>query len=212
MRPIIIGVGGGSGSGKTTVVDQMVRRLGHDRVSTIQHDSYYRDRSSARPSERDAINYDHPDALETSLLVEHLKALRDGHPVRVPIYDFTTHQRTVETVTVRPRRIVILEGILVLAHAELRELMDIRVFVDTEADLRFIRRLTRDTTERNRSAESVVEQYLRSVRPMHLQFVEPSKRHAHIIVPEGEFNRVAEDALMAKVTEMLERKQEEKEG
>ncbi len=185
----------------------MLRRLGPNQVSTMQHDSYYYDRSSVRPSERHAVNYDHPEALETSLLVEHLKALRDSCSVQVPIYDLTTHQRTVETMTVEPRRIVILEGILVLAHGELRDLMDITVFVDTDPDLRFIRRLTRDTTERNRTIESVVEQYLRTVRPMHLQFVEPSKRHAHIIVPEGAFNQAAEDALMAKVTEMLERQE-----
>ncbi len=182
----------------------MLRRLDPSQVSTIQHDSYYYDRSGVRPSERHAVNYDHPDALQTSLLVEHLKALRDGCSVQVPVYDFTTHQRTVETVTVEPRRIVILEGILVLAHAELREHMDIRVFVDTDPDLRFIRRLARDTTERHRTVESVLEQYLRTVRPMHLQFVEPSKRHAQIIVPEGGLNRAAVDGLMARVKAILE--------
>jgi uridine kinase len=151
------------------------------------------------PAERAAVNYDHPDALETGLFVEHVKALRAGARVRVPVYDFSTHTRTAETVEATPRRAVILEGILVLAERELRELMDIRVFVDTDPDIRMIRRLERDVAERGRSVESVVRQYLETVRPMHLEFVEPSKRHAHLIIPEGGHNSVAVDMLITKI-------------
>jgi uridine kinase len=199
VRPVIIGVAGGSGSGKTTVVREIVRELGPDHVTVIQHDSYYRDRSGMTPAERAALNYDHPDALETALLVRHVRSLQDGGPVRVPVYDFSTHTRTDRTVEATPRRAVILEGILVLAERELRDLMDIRVFVDTDPDIRFIRRLGRDLTERGRSVESVVGQYVESVRPMHLEFVEPSKRHAHLIIPEGGHNSVAVDMLITKI-------------
>jgi uridine kinase len=199
MRPVIIGVAGGSGSGKTTVVQEIVKALGPDDVTVIEHDSYYRDRGGLTPAERAAVNYDHPDALETPLLVRHARALLDGMPVRVPVYDFATHTRTDRTVEATPRRAVILEGILVLAERELRELMDIRVFVDTDADIRFIRRLERDVAERGRSVPSVVSQYCESVRPMHLEFVEPSKRHAHLILPEGGYNAVAVDMLITKI-------------
>jgi uridine kinase len=199
MRPVIIGVAGGSGSGKTTVVREIVRELGPDQVTLIQHDSYYRDRSGMTAAERAAVNYDHPEALETPLLVRHVKSLLDGRPAHVPVYDFSTHTRTDRTVEATPRRAVILEGILVLAERELRDLMDIRVFVDTDADIRFIRRLERDVAERGRSVPSVVSQYCESVRPMHLEFVEPSKRHAHLILPEGGYNSVAVDVLITKI-------------
>ncbi len=199
MRPVIIGVAGGSGSGKTTVVREIVRELGPDDVTVIEHDSYYRDRSGMTPAERAAVNYDHPDALETALLVDHVRALLDGDPVAVPVYDFSSHTRTAATVEATPRGAVILEGILVLAERELRDLMDIRVFVDTDPDIRFIRRLERDVAERGRSVESVVGQYVESVRPMHLEFVEPSKRHAHLIIPEGGLNSVAVDMLITKI-------------
>ena len=198
-RPVIIGVAGGSGSGKTTVVREIVRALGPDRVTLIQHDSYYLDRSGMTPAERAAVNYDHPDALETALLVDHVRDLLRGRPVRVPVYDFATHTRTADAVEAAPRRAVIVEGILVLTDPELRALMDIRVFVDTDADLRLIRRLERDVAERGRSIQSVVAQYLDSVRPMHLEFVEPSKRYAHLIVPEGGENTVAVDMLITKL-------------
>ena len=198
-RPVIIGVAGGSGSGKTTVVREIVRALGPDRVTLIQHDSYYLDRSGMTPAERAAVNYDHPDALETALLVDHVRDLLRGRPVRVPVYDFATHTRTADAVEAAPRRAVIVEGILVLTDPELRALMDIRVFVDTDADLRIIRRLERDVAERGRSIQSVVAQYLDSVRPMHLEFVEPSKRYAHLIVPEGGENTVAVDMLITKL-------------
>ena len=198
-KPVIIGVAGGSGSGKTTVVREIVRELGPRHVTVVQHDSYYQDRSAIPPAERAGINYDHPNALETSLLVEHVRTLVEGAPVRVPVYDFSTHTRTTETVEVVPRSAVIVEGILVLADPDLRDLMDIRVFVDTDADLRMIRRLQRDVAERGRSMASVVSQYLDTVRPMHLEFVEPSKRYAHVIIPEGGQNLVGVDMLITKI-------------
>ena len=203
-RPIVIGVAGGTGSGKTTVVEAIVEALGPEDVTIIAHDAYYVDRSDVPPERRLAINYDHPDALETSLLVTHLEALRDGRPVAVPVYDFAAHTRRPETTTARPRRVIILDGILILAERRLRDLMDIRVFVETDADIRFIRRLLRDTHTRGRSVESVVEQYLDTVQPMHLEFVEPSRRHAHLIIPEGGQNRVAVDMLITKIRSVLQ--------
>jgi uridine kinase len=200
---MIIGVAGGSGSGKTTVVDTIVDELGAKQVSCIQHDSYYYDRSSVPPDERVHINYDHPDALETPLLVRHLERLKAGQPVEVPSYDFASHSRSPETHTAYPRPVVILEGILILADPDLRRLMDIKVFVDTDADLRILRRIDRDLKERGRSLDSIVEQYLDSVRPMHLEFVEPSKRYAHVIIPEGGHNRVAVDMLITTIRSIV---------
>jgi uridine kinase len=202
-KPIIIGVAGGSASGKTTVVDKIVDSLGRDQVSIIQHDSYYFDRSELPPNERVGINYDHPNALETTLLVEHLAALLDGRPVNVPMYDFANHTRDTMTVAVQPRSVVIVEGILILADKTLRDLLDIKVFVDADSDLRVIRRIERDTSQRGRSLESVVLQYLDTVRPMHLEFVEPSKRFADVIIPEGGYNNVAVDMLIAKIKSVL---------
>jgi uridine kinase len=203
-RPVIIGVAGGSGSGKTTVVREIVSRLGPDDVALIQHDSYYRDRSELSPTERAKVNYDHPDSLETSLLVEDVRSLQDGHAVNVPVYDFSTHTRTAEVVPLAPRKVVIVEGILVLADQDLRAQMAMRVFVDTDPDIRMIRRLRRDMKERGRTLDSVVTQYLESVRPMHLEFVEPSKRHAHIIIPEGGENFVAVEMLVARIHDMAQ--------
>ncbi|MDH3495155.1 MAG: uridine kinase [Gemmatimonadota bacterium] len=202
-HPIVIGVAGGSGSGKTTVVTEIVRALGPDQVTVIQHDSYYYDRSAVPPTERVHINYDHPDALETELLVTHLTTLKAGAMVGVPVYDFAAHTRSRETWTALPRKVVILEGILILAERHLRDLMDIRVYVDTDADIRFIRRLRRDLRDRGRTLESVIQQYLETVQPMHLEFVEPSKRHAHVIVPQGGRNRVAVDMLLTKIRAIL---------
>ncbi len=198
-KPIIVGIAGGTGSGKTTVVQRVVDALGEDRVTVIQHDSYYRDRSSVPPEDRLKINYDHPDALETSLLVEHLRELRVGRSIERPVYDFANHTRRSETVQIAARAAVLVEGILILAEPELRDLLDIRVFVDADSDLRLMRRLERDVSERGRNADAVFEQYLETVRPMHLEFVEPSKRWAHIIIPEGGFNRVGVDMLVAEV-------------
>ncbi|HEX6695086.1 MAG TPA: uridine kinase [Longimicrobiales bacterium] len=200
---IIIGVAGGSGSGKTTVVKSIVRSLGKGQVSVIHHDSYYRDASHLPLEARQSINYDHPDALETELLVEHLQALRAGETADVPVYDFTTHSRVDETETVKPRKVIIVDGLLILWDARLRSLMDIKVYVDTDADLRFIRRLTRDMEERGRTAEWIIRQYLDTVRLMHLEFVEPSKRYADLIVPEGGHNLVAIDMLITKIRSVL---------
>ncbi len=186
------------------MVNAITAELGRDQVTVIQHDSYYYDRSYVPPPERLHINYDHPDALETSLLVQHLKTLRSNRSVGIPIYDFAAHSRLEGTVTAQPRKAVIVEGILVLAEPELRGMMDIKVFVDTDSDLRIIRRMSRDINERGRTVESVVEQYLKTVRPMHLEFVEPSKRHAHIIIPEGGHNLVAVDMLITKIRSVIE--------
>ncbi len=200
---IIIGVAGGSGSGKTTVVNRIVASLGPEQVTCLQHDSYYYDRSAVPPEDRVHINYDHPDALETPRLVRDLEQLKAGQQVEIPVYDFATHSRTTRTVTADPRRVVILEGILILADPELRRLMDIMVFVDADADLRILRRLDRDIRERKRNLDSVVEQYLESVRPMHLEFVEPSKRYAHVIIPEGGHNRVAVEMLITTIRSIV---------
>ena len=203
MKPIILGVAGGSGSGKTTVVREIVGNLGPDQVAVIHHDSYYRDASHLPLQERTGINYDHPNSLETELLVQHLRDLQNGRAVDVPVYDFTVHCRAKEVQHTDPRKVIIVDGLLILFDQELRQLMDIKVYVDTDADLRFIRRLTRDIRERGRSTESVIEQYVATVRPMHLEFVEPSKRYADIIVPEGGLNRVAVDMLITKIRAIL---------
>lgn len=195
-KPIVIGVAGGSGSGKTTVVNRIVETLGDARVSVLAHDRYYRDRNDLRLEERAALNYDHPDSLETDLLVRHVHELRGGRAIEAPVYDFARHARTSGTEAIAPGRAVIVEGILIYTDAALRELMDVKVFVDTDDDTRFIRRLQRDIAERGRSVESVIEQYLSTVKPMHLEFVEPSKRYADIIVPQGGHNTVAIDMLL----------------
>lgn len=201
--PVVIGVAGGSGSGKTTVVQAIVRALGAEAVTHIEHDAYYFDRSTVPPEERLAINYDHPDALESDLLVRHLEALRAGRRADVPVYDFAAHTRRSEPRTVFPRAVVIVEGILILAEPRLRALMDVRVFVDTDPDIRFIRRLLRDINERGRSVQSVVEQYQSTVRPMHLRFVEPTKRYADVIIPEGGYNEVALEMVILRIESLL---------
>jgi uridine kinase len=192
----VIGVAGGSGSGKTTVVRRIVESLGSDQVAVVQHDRYYRDRGDLRLEERAALNYDHPDSLETDLLVDHIRQLREGTAVHLPVYDFARHARTARTDLAAPRRTIIVEGILIFADAPLRAMMDVKVFVDTDDDIRFIRRLRRDVAERGRTMDSVIDQYLTTVKPMHLEFVEPSKRYADIIVPEGGHNTVAVDMLL----------------
>ncbi|MBC7249767.1 MAG: uridine kinase [Anaerolineae bacterium] len=204
MRPIVIGVSGGTGSGKTTVVQAILERVGAERIAFIQHDSYYRDQSHLPLEERARVNFDHPDALETDLLIKHVRQLLAGQAVEVPVYDFTTHTRTNRTRRVEPRRVILVEGILIFAEPELRDLMDVKIYVDTDADIRFIRRLKRDIAERGRTVESVIEQYLSTVRPMHLEFVEPSKRYADVIIPEGGFNVVALDMVVARVQRLLE--------
>lgn len=197
--PLVIGVAGGSGSGKTTVVRRIVDSLGPDQVTVVEHDRYYRNYPDLRLEERAALNHDHPNALETDLMVRHLDALRHGERVDVPVYDFTRHTRLERTDAMQPRRAIIVEGILILADADLRARMDVKVFVDTDDDTRFIRRLERDVKERGRSLESVIEQYLGTVKPMHLEFVEPSKRYADLIVPLGGHNMVAIDVLLSMI-------------
>jgi uridine kinase len=181
--PLVIGIAGGSGSGKTTIAEALADAI--DGVTFIRHDDYYRHRPELTLEQRALLNYDHPDSLETDLLARHLGMLRDGQPIDKPTYDFTNHMRSEETITIAPAPVVVIEGILVLAAPELRDHMDLKVFVDTDADLRLARRLERDINERGRTADSVLRQYLATVRPMHLQFVEPSKRHADIIIPGG---------------------------
>jgi len=199
MKPLTIGVAGGSGSGKTTVVRALVEAVGSSKTALLPHDAYYRDYSHLSVEERVQVNWDHPDSLETSLLVQHISALVRGEAIERPQYDFRTYSRPHETVHIEPGPVIIVDGILILAEKELRELLDIKVYVDTDPDIRFIRRLTRDVSERDRPVVSVIEQYLGTVRPMHLDFVEPSKRYADLIIPEGGHNRVAIDMLVAKV-------------
>ena len=197
MRPpFIIGVAGGSGSGKTTVVRKILEALGDTSVPVLEHDRYYRDRNDLRLEERAALNYDHPDSLETDLLVRHVNELRAGRAIEAPVYDFARHARQEETETIAAGRAIIIEGILIYTDPALRKLMDVKVFVDTDDDTRFIRRLQRDISERGRTVQSVIEQYLGTVKPMHLDFVEPSKRYADIIIPQGGYNVVAIDMLL----------------
>ncbi len=203
--PLVVGVAGGSGSGKTTVVRRIVESLGDDQVTVIEHDRYYRDRNDLRLEERAALNYDHPDSLETDLLVRHLHELRAGRTIEAPTYDFARHARQSITEPVAARRAIIVEGILIFSDAALRALMDVKVFVDADADTRFIRRLQRDITDRGRTLPSVIEQYLGTVKPMHLEFVEPSKRYADIIVPVGGHNTVAIDMLLTLIRSLASR-------
>ena len=197
MKPLVVGVAGGSGSGKTTVVRRILETLGPERVALLEQDAYYRDGSHLPFEVRIARNYDHPDSIEESLFAEHVAALRQGLAVDAPCYDFVHHTRRPETRRVEPRPCVVVEGILVLASEPLRELLDLRLFVDTDPDVRFIRRLQRDIEERGRTPESVIGQWEETVRPMHLQFVEPSKRHAHLIIPEGGLNAPALEVVLS---------------
>lgn len=203
MRSLLLGVAGGTGSGKTTVSHAILERVGRERIAYLQHDAYYRDRSALPRAERARINYDHPDSLETDLLIEHLKQLRAGHAIEMPQYDFAQHVRQAATRRVEPRAVILVEGILIFADRALRDLFDIKIFVDTDSDLRVLRRLQRDIAERGRTVESVIAQYLETVRPMHLEFVEPSKRYADIIIPEGGFNMIAIDLVVARINAMI---------
>lgn len=202
-EPFIIGVAGGTGSGKTTVSRRIQEAVNVRHIAYIQHDNYYRDQSRLSLEERARTNYDHPDSLETELLVEHLLALKAGQPIDMPLYDFSIHTRSEQTVRVEPAPVILVEGILIFAEAALRKLIDVRIFVDTDPDIRFIRRLRRDLNERGRSLDSVVQQYMATVRPMHLEFVEPSKRYADIIVPRGGDNRVAMEMIVSRVDALL---------
>lgn len=206
---LIIGVAGGTASGKTTVVEAILERVGHARIAHIQHDSYYKDLSHLPLEERRKFNFDHPDALDTPLLIQHLQQLRRGDAVDVPRYDFATYCRLSETRRVCPCAVVIVEGILILAEPALRPLIDLKIYVDTDADLRLIRRLKRDIAERDRTVESVIEQYLSTVRPMHLEFVEPSKRYADVIIPLGGQNVAALELVAARILALLEDTEDE---
>jgi len=201
--PLVIGIAGGSGSGKTTVAQEILQRVGPDRIAYIQHDSYYKDLTGLPPAQRAEVNFDHPNSLETELLISHIEQLKSGHSIDVPVYDFSTDSRTEETFKVNPRGVVIVEGILIFVDPTLRSLFDVKLFVDTDADVRLIRRLQRDITERGRTVESVIKQYTSTVRPMHLEFVEPSKRYADVIIPEGGFNRAAMDMVVARIESLL---------
>ena len=201
--PVVIGIAGGSGSGKTTVQRKIIEAFGHGQIALLDHDSYYLDLSHLPADERAQFNFDHPNALETDLMVQHLDRLLAGEPVEKPTYDFTTHSRRTETETVHPLPVVIVEGILVLGEPALRDRMDIKIYVDAPDDVRLIRRIQRDLHERGRDIENVIQQYKRTVRPMHLEFVEPSKRRADVIIPHGGHNRVALDMVLAHVQSLL---------
>jgi uridine kinase len=204
VNTLCIGVAGGTGSGKTTVAGEIVRRVGRRRIVTVNQDRYYHDLTPLDEDERIHHNFDHPSAIEESLLVEHVRLLKSGRSAPLPVYDFTRHVRTAATEVAEPQPVILIEGILILAIPALRELLDVKIFVDTDADLRFIRRLRRDMDERGRSMESVIEQYLATVRPMHLEFVESSKRWADVIIPEGGYNTVALDLVISRIVQMLQ--------
>ena len=201
--PLVIAIAGGSGSGKTTVAQVILQRVGPDRISFLQHDAYYKDLSGLPPVQRAEVNFDHPNSLESELLIQHIKQLKNGQPVEVPIYDFANHSRTERTYTVQARGVILVEGILLFAEPALRDLFNVKLFVDTDSDIRFIRRLQRDIAERGRTTDSVIHQYMTTVRPMHLEFVEPSKRYADVIIPEGGFNTAALDMVVSRIETML---------
>ncbi|NLK44080.1 MAG: uridine kinase [Tissierellia bacterium] len=202
-RPLIIGITGGTGSGKSTVSKEIFKLIPEKKIAVIEQDSYYKDQSHLTFEERVKTNYDHPFAFDNELLIKHLKDLLNNKPIEKPIYDFEQHTRKKETVTVEPKDIIILEGILILFEEEIRDLLDIKIFVDTDADVRVIRRILRDIKERGRTLDSVIFQYMDTVRPAHLQFIEPTKRYADIVIPEGGYNKVAIDIMVAKINSIL---------
>ncbi len=205
MDPILtIGIAGGTGSGKTTITRRIMERFGSD-VSVIYHDNYYKAHDNMTYEERCQLNYDHPDAFDTDLMIEHLQQLKKGMPIECPVYDYTIHNRSDKTITVKPAKVIIVEGILILADKRLCDEMDIRVYVDTDADVRILRRIVRDVEQRGRSLQSVIDQYLTTVKPMHEAFVEPSKKNAHVIVPEGGQNQVALDMVMGRILHHLQK-------
>jgi uridine kinase len=201
--PLVIGIAGGSGSGKTTVANVVLKRVGSHRIAFLPHDAYYTDLSHLPFEERLKVNFDHPDSLETDLMIEHIQQLKAWNPIHLPVYDFTTHSRTDKTILVEPQRVILVEGILIFVEKALRDQMDVKIYVDTDADIRFIRRLQRDIAERGRTVQRVIEQYMSTVRPMHMEFVEPSKRYADVIIPEGGLNTVALDMVTARVESLL---------
>ena len=199
LIPLVIGVAGGSGSGKTTVVRKIIESVGENSINLVQHDAYYRDLSHMNAEDRAKQNFDHPASLQTELMVRHVQALKKGFAVEIPKYDFSNHVRKTETWTLRPRKVVLLDGILIFSEKSLLDLMDIKIFVDTDSDIRLLRRLQRDILDRGRTLESVIKQYERYVRPMHLEFVEPSKRHADMIIPRGGQNKIALEMITARI-------------
>lgn len=200
---MVVGISGGTGSGKTTLSELILEKIGREKIAYLPHDAYYRDQKYLPIEERAKVNYDHPDSLETELLIEHIEQLKEGHEIEMPQYDFTVHSRKEKSLTIEPKRVVLVEGILIFVEKDLRNLFDMKIYVDTDADIRFIRRLARDVTERGRTVQSVINQYLDTVRPMHLEFVENSKRYADIIVPEGGMNTVALDMVIARLQSLL---------
>ena len=203
MTSLVIGIAGGSGSGKTSVTNKILQSLDAKHVVVIQHDSYYKDLGAFNGMTAEQINFDHPDSIETSLLVEHIRQLRAGRPANQPLYNFATYRRMAETKPLEPREVIILEGILIFAEQGLRNLMDIKIFIDADADERLLRRIRRDTVERGRSIDSIIQQYTSTVKPMHLEFVEPSKHWADVIIPRGVENKVAIDMVVTKIKSML---------
>ena len=203
MKPLIIGIAGGTGSGKTTLVERLREQFGDD-ISVLAHDSYYKAHHDLPMEERRLLNYDHPSSFDTDRMIADLEQLRAGRAIERPVYDYTIHDRTEETVTVQPNKVILVDGILVFEDPVLRDLMDIKIFVDTDADVRILRRILRDVKERGRSLDSVVEQYLSTVKPMHEQFIEPSKRYADIIVPEGGKNLVAIMMIVQRIAYHIE--------
>ena len=204
-NPLVIGIAGGSGSGKTTVANVILERVGEQHIAYLPHDAYYKDLSALPHNQRTQVNFDHPNSLDTELLIQHVRQLINHQPIDLPIYDFKIHSRTTQTRRIQSQPVILVEGILIFVERELRDLFDVKIFVDTDADIRFIRRLQRDISERGRSTESVINQYLSTVRPMHLEFVEPSKRYADVIIPEGGLNVVAMDMVVARIQELLTR-------
>ncbi len=201
--PLVIAIAGGTGSGKTTVTNAILERAGAQHIAYLPHDAYYKDLKHLPSAQRDEINFDHPNSLDTGKLIQHVKDLKDWRPIECPIYDFKTHTRTDSANTIQPQPIIIVEGILIFTEPELRELFDVKIFVDTDPDIRFIRRLQRDIAERGRTTESVIRQYQETVRPMHLEFVEPSKKYADVIIPEGGFNPVPLDMVVARIEALI---------
>ena len=201
-KPFVIGVAGGSGSGKSTVTRQVLASIGPEMAAVVMQDDYYLDQTPMSPQERHKTNYDHPDAFDWPLMMQHVQALRRGEPIEMPVYDFALHNRSSKTITVKPAPVIVIEGLFALYDAELRKMMSLKIFVDTAPDVRFIRRLQRDISERGRSTETVISQYLETVRPMHKQFIEPTKRHAHVILPHGA-NGPAVDIITTKVVTLI---------